>query len=620
MLDPTDRRLLLEALRPPDGYELHSAIATTFSLDLIALLMVPLAFTRFDYEGEDGRPNPDPLALLEAVRRHSDRLTVFCQAGQIGVPRDMHRLYTYLEGSVVEVAPSNRHGVFHPKVWLLRYSSPDEPVRYRLLCLTRNLTLDRSWDAMVSLDGEFRAERQVGYARNKPLGDFVAHLPSFAVRPVGEAVTARVGLLQDEVRRVDFELPPGLEGFQFWPIGTPGASAKGMGEDADRVLVVSPFVSAERLRKLGQSGSKNVLVSRQEELDRVAPSCTEGFKNQYVLSPLATEEPSGEEEPSTVIDLLSGLHAKVILAEYGWNASLWIGSANATAAAVAQNVEFMVELKGKRSTLGIDCLLNREKGETSFADLLQTYNPPPEPAEVDPVEERLDELVREVRTGVATSHWQLEASQAEQQSRSIYRVRLNRTDPIPLAWDEAAVRVSAWPVSLRQEASARRLASPFSGEVDFGAVSAEALTALVAFEVIASVQGRQLSCRFALNVPLIGGPPDRREAVLRSLLKDKAKVLRFLLFLLASDIETVDGDLDFFGTGTPGGSEGLAGRDEVPLLESLVRSLDRDPAKLDAVASLVEALRQSDETRDLLPEGFSEVWEAVWAARLELSR
>jgi len=78
VLEPQDRRLLLDALRPPAGYTLETAIGTTFSLDLLALLTVPLAFTLFDWEDEEGRPMADPLALLEAVRRHADHVAIFC--------------------------------------------------------------------------------------------------------------------------------------------------------------------------------------------------------------------------------------------------------------------------------------------------------------------------------------------------------------------------------------------------------------------------------------------------------------------------------------------------------------------------------------------------------------
>ncbi len=90
MLEAEDRQLLLDALRPPAGYALDRAVGTTYSLDLMSLLVAPLAFALFDREASDGRLVADPIALLEAVRRNADRIDIFCQAGQIAVPRE-HR-------------------------------------------------------------------------------------------------------------------------------------------------------------------------------------------------------------------------------------------------------------------------------------------------------------------------------------------------------------------------------------------------------------------------------------------------------------------------------------------------------------------------------------------------
>ena len=66
MLDPYDRRHLLEILRPPDGYTLDFAIGTTFSLDLLALMTAPLGFTLFEAESDSG--SRDSLALIESIR------------------------------------------------------------------------------------------------------------------------------------------------------------------------------------------------------------------------------------------------------------------------------------------------------------------------------------------------------------------------------------------------------------------------------------------------------------------------------------------------------------------------------------------------------------------------
>lgn len=153
MLEPDSREVLLDALRPPPGAVLDRAVGTTYSLDLRALLFAPLAFALFDW-ATDESGQPDPLALLESLRRHADRTTLFCQAGQIAVPGAYQRLFTYLETCVVEVSPEIPDRVFHPKVWVLRFVGDGGHVSYRLVCPTRNLTFDTSWDTVVVLDGK----------------------------------------------------------------------------------------------------------------------------------------------------------------------------------------------------------------------------------------------------------------------------------------------------------------------------------------------------------------------------------------------------------------------------------------------------------------------------------
>src|SRR3954470_13199098 len=107
MLEANDLRTLLDALRPPAGYQLDRAVGTTYSLDLYALVSAPLAFALFDTEsGSDTGVNI--AALPQAIRRYSDRIDVFCQAGQIALPASYRPIVAYLEASVHEVAPRSR--------------------------------------------------------------------------------------------------------------------------------------------------------------------------------------------------------------------------------------------------------------------------------------------------------------------------------------------------------------------------------------------------------------------------------------------------------------------------------------------------------------------------------
>ena len=167
MLEPGRRRLFLDTLRPPEGYVLDRAVGTTFTLDLMTLLAVPLAFTFSDVQDRDGQIPTEPLSLLESARRYADRIVVFCQGGQTGVPRARQPALAFIEQSVIAGFPPRRgqfRGVFHPKVWVLRYAArgdtADEPIRYRLVCQSRNLTFDASWDASLVL--RWRVESGTG--------------------------------------------------------------------------------------------------------------------------------------------------------------------------------------------------------------------------------------------------------------------------------------------------------------------------------------------------------------------------------------------------------------------------------------------------------------------------
>ncbi len=68
VLAPQDRTPLLDALRPPSDFVLHTAIGATFSLDLVALLSASVGFTFFELD-ESGESLGDhtPLALLGSV-------------------------------------------------------------------------------------------------------------------------------------------------------------------------------------------------------------------------------------------------------------------------------------------------------------------------------------------------------------------------------------------------------------------------------------------------------------------------------------------------------------------------------------------------------------------------
>jgi hypothetical protein len=625
MLEPQSRRHLMEALRPPVGYELDRAIGTTFSLDLLALLTAPLSFTIFGWEEEDGSPTADPLALFEGLRRYSDRISIFCQAGQIAVPTSSPLLLGYLEDSVIEVTPPTPGRIFHPKVWALRLTSADGPAMYRLLVLSRNLSFDRSWDTVLVLEGEVSGRKR-GSTVNRPLGEFFTALPGLAVREVPEHAREAVELIQEEIRRTDFELPLGFNNVRFWPLGLSGRRQWPFGERVGRLLCISPFATKGLLDRLpGRAGG--VLVSRHEELDALDPKTLEAFGQSYVLRQEAeledelpeeaTEEASGDGSGRPTSEdhegeTLSGLHAKLYVVDAGWNARIWTGSANATHAAFSGNIEFLVELAGKKSFCGIDRVLGISDDSTGFKDLLQRYEPTTEPAERDQTRARLENRADDVRRDLVGSSLRASITTSED-AADRFTVVLHMEKNVSAPED---VSVRCWPITLRHEQAARVFDLSSASVAQFE-LSLEAITPFFAFEVTATEGEARFSRRFVLNVPLSGAPENRREAMVNALLSDRGRVMRLILMLLAEgspDERQISLVLGRSCTGETS-SSGTGGVPNIPLFEEIVRALWNNPRALDRIESMLARLRRSERGTELIPEGLEEIWPQVMEAR-----
>lgn len=623
MLEPDDRRLLLESLRPPLGYRLDQAVGTTFTLDLLALLAAPMAFTLFDAEAEDGRPTADPVALLRAVREYGDQITIFCQGGQIAVPPHDQLLYANLEDSIYQVARAG--SLFHPKVWLLRYTAEPGPVKYRFLCLSRNLTFDRSWDTVLRLDGEL-TKRKRTFRVNHPLADFIAALPALTLSPKLPVARAEcLRQLADEFRRVEFELPEGFREIRFWPLGIPGHKSWPFTGDIRRMLIVSPFIGSDALRKIGSGGKGHVLVSRGESLDNLPDRSVLNGLDVRVMDDAAALEAteaedaaetngSGREAPD---ETLRGLHAKVYAADRGTSASVWLGSANATQAGLGGgNVEMLVELAGTYWHCGVDSILNgRVQGGDSFGALLRPYDVEAEPTLRDPDLERLEGDVEQLQLALARERFLLSVEGPDDDANyTAELVSKSRDGPRT----PSGMKLSAWPIT-RNPAEAKSAVRASKDQVvaRFEGLVATTLTPFVAFEIEAQRGSARHAVRFVLKVPMRGAPRGRHEDVLRSLLSDKRRILRYLLLILAETEGAAVLAPEVIAALTRGENESNGARAGagIPLLEGLLRALERDDEKLEQIARLLADLGEDGESQAVLPDGFREVWEPIWSAR-----
>jgi hypothetical protein len=622
VLEPDDRRVLLEALRPPEGYVVDAVVATTYTLDLVALLTAPLAFSLYDQvtnrdRADGSRPEPlDSFALLHAVRQHAEGLTVFCEAGLIAPPKKYRQLLAYLEGSIVQVRAPSEDGLFHAKIWLQRFVAPQAPIRYRLLCSSRNLTFDRSWDTMLVLDGEL-ADRTRPFKENHPLADFISALPGLALRPLSRRKRDGIENMADEVRRVRFDLPEGFDSIRFWPMGYDGKNVWPFEARIERLLIVSPFVSAVTLRDLTKAGAEHVLVSRIDQMEPVATDVLERFSALYVLHDAAEEI----EEDTEGFDGLAvstnaaskGLHAKLYVVDDGWNAHIWTGSANATDAAFHRNVEFLVQLTGKRSRFGVGVTLDGTKVGDGLRSLLAPFTVPVRPIEADDIQQRLDERLRSACRALARFCW-VATVERTSETPELYDVVLGaHGDGILLAAD---IDTRCWPIALSQSRAMDVRGGGPGVVARFAGCSFQALTTFFAFQVRVSEGDRICERTFVIHIALEGLPEDRGARVLQGLLDDSAKVLRYLRLLLTLDpADALDGvGFSDLKEGKVHASEPSNDSSNLSLLESLVRALDRDPGRLIYVEQLVRELGGTSTRLQTLPVDFHRVWEPLWAA------
>lgn len=580
MLAPDDRSVLLDLLRPSPDSVLDVAVATTFTLDLDAALVAPLAFASFDSAGPG-----DPIAALEAIRSVASRLTVFCQAGEMRVPSKGSDLFEFLGSVVYEVNRPRAGALFHPKLWLLRYAGEDRE-SVRLLVPTRNLTNDASWDAVLRLDG---TPEGGPLAKNRPLVDLVSWCMEHTTLEIDANRRAGIESLSETVRRTRWESPEGVNDIVFHALGLsrrPRPDFSGR-----RHLVISPYVNADGLAIVAPSPNA-VVVARPDQLELLPTELVEGIDCRWITSVGGDDDPAA---PS-----LGDLHAKVVVTERAHRAHLFVGSANATAAAYGGNIEVLVELSGGPATLGIDAVLG---------DLAKVLEPcqiqgGKQPTEADELRRALDDLLRNAAVA------QLEL-RAVEDGDTCFRVELTSRQPLLPASHVGRGTVEL----LSRRGYAIEVPAGEAIDANFTAVPLADVTPFVVLHLELRGATQHVEGATVIRARLHGDPPGRLDALIARLVNSPAKFLRFLFLLLGLANGAVP---PWFQHATDEATDGPGDQHrelELGVFEALTRALVANPAALDDLGHLVEHLRASEAGLATLPEGFDELWTAVTEAR-----
>lgn len=592
MLDPKTNRLDYGTLlMPPAGYALTHAVATTYSLDLFTLLAIPVAL--FYAKVMDGKFEGTRFDMLEAIQKSADVLDVYCQKGKIKVPDRFNWLFAYIEKSIHEVTPPDHCASFHPKVWLLRFQRGAD-VRYRFMVLSRNLTFDRSWDLAFHVDG---ALTQRGIAANQPLVDFVRYLHQRQRSGGAKKILA-------ELDRVRFEPVEGFKHLAFHPIGIDGYRHYINPLDdrpADRLLIISPFVDRTILKKLHHNcPGRKVLLSRQEELQKIPPARFEGYAPYYLSPRIVEGEASEEMDETDFAPQRQQLHAKLFVAECQNRFYWWLGSANCTDPAFTRNIEFMVGLEAENERLGPGSMANGLIEPDDATVLFEPFEPVEAPP--DDETERIRRLLRKLEYDLANAHY---VGELTPKARVQHFDLVVTVDTRHISWgSEFGVTISPFNRAKDRAAIQPNVVNALS----FGDVLEVDLSAFVAVRI----DHRHETVGSFLVKMQIDLPASREDTILKRLIASRENFMGYLNFLLS--------DNPYFGNAIlappkePADGNGNAGRNgfqQLPIFEHLLITASRRPKRLLAVDRLIQRLMDGDAAGEdgIVPDTFVEFWQ-----------
>lgn len=535
----TDRLNYGSLLIPPLGYELNKAVATTYSLDLETLIATTIALGV--QENTDSAVADTPVAMLRTLHKVTEKVVVFCEAGQIKIPNKQSPLILLLDKMIVPIALKAINGSypsFHPKTWTIEYINGEGVKLYRFIVLSRNLTYDRSWDVSFMMEGTVKTG---GKRHTKPLITFLTYLKKHINEDLSKPHQCEIiSQLIESLDKVKFELNrKEFSNFQIMPlgIGSDGADIRkddlfrGFPDESSAVTfkeltIMSPFLSKETIRylnsdKLTLTGTRRKLFTRRSELPKIK-EVANNF-DIYVLKDtiIDGEEalPEGEDETPKLQDI----HAKMYLRQKYPNHHLYLGSMNASSSGVGRNVEMMIKLEiMNQYHLNMDKLCSdffggEEESKYNPFEKVDLNNIPEETAE-STEEKELEQTLK----SVCRMESQAEALFNESDYTIVVRFNAEKFPP----------NVTIRPLRLRNQEFA------IGKKLFFNHLS---LLHLSEFYIV-TVSGTKSRLSRVVMIPTDNMPLDRDKKIVREIICDRKSFMEYVAIALGDDL------LELFGS------------------------------------------------------------------------
>lgn len=570
-----------DLLAPAPGYSTDFACGMTYSLSFEALLTAYLAF---GMQGEtDGLADDSKQLLLEAITKSSDKVVMFCNKGNIAVPRTIRKEFSLMEDNIFEVFDKNNiRANFHPKLWLIREVSDNNSndILLKLIVTSRNMSYSDHLDCVACLRGKV-VSNPPDVSKHRQLANFIREIAEAS--NIGKRRKSDVLRLAADVERIErFDVDPPFDDYDFFPylfnkdFGHGDISDYLVGNES---IIVSPFIDKTTIGRLApDDNSRRCLITRKEYVDDFIFNRFAERGGVYI----------------TLDDLASrrmDLHAKMY---YVWKNRdeqyLFLGSANATNAAFSRNGEFLLRLKyrhgNKHAADFLSSFYEADSSDSKFMPMNEPVATPPEPAKWDEAESAMkvfmcaDDLKAEIKP----------------QSGEGYMVSVT----------SAAVssHMAELFIAPLQRPELKQL---WTGKAIFENM---AMAELSEFYLLSATDADNVSHHTVIKIATIGMPAERDSRIYGNLIKSDKDFYRFIELLLTdAPAHFIANELIQHSDADSGGHSDKNGFSCQGLYETLLRAAATRPAQIRALEQLMTKLG-----REVVPKSFSHIYKQLITA------
>ncbi len=622
--------LLYGDLLSSPGYDVNYAVGMTYSLDLEALLAVPLSIGAL---GElDEITSQTPLCLLEAIQKSKDKFVVFCNKGEIKVPKKANKIFSLLESSVREVSGrlsdsgedigNWRFSNFHPKMWIIRETSREDKTdsRMKVIILSRNLTFDNSLDVAVSMTGKIM-KGHVDSTKQQPLIELLNDLTPFADSDQRKKIKDIMDGL-NHVERFDLD-DTTYDDYDFIVFNNRGKIYTTMLDGSYRpvhhkdirrlmqgtdVMIFSPFIDQETIDWMNDFKNRGYrfLVTRRENVtSEILELCTSRQSSVYVM-----KERMIDNELSSI-----DIHAKMYFVAYprGVNANyLFLGSANATTSAFGPkedktnvphlNTELLVRLRFKRSQNRAgnfkDSLIDEDDPGCRFERVTEPLAP-----ETDK-QSRYSDSERIFKYLISGNYLKANCSASENdlydvritfyKSRFIHTLKLYG---ILRTINPESFSIKAIPIQIPSQEKDLEDGLTFSG------LRADCLSEYYTIRVTSKIDETD-TIQGIVKIPTDGIPAERETMILRSLIDTKDKFMDYVSLVMTDSPELTIQDIYATETVLAGKEGKTVSAAAGTLYEQMLRIAATDPKRFERISEVADKLDSS-----VIPEDFKQMYD-----------